>query len=94
MNEMENENIKNAIDCLGANERLQPRSRSNEDLLFELTQEYCFVSEKLRKLNKAINADPASVSDKHKGLWKAQAEHMSHYKEVLALRIKDVLDNN
>lgn len=73
---------------------VQLRSRSNEDLIWELTREYCFVSENLRKLNRAINADPASVSDKHKELWKAQAEHMSHYKEVLALRIKDVLDNN
>lgn len=91
---MENENIKNAIDFFGSNERLQPLSRSIEDLLFELTQEYCFVSEKLRKLNKAINADPASVSDKHKELWKAQAEYMSNYKEILALRIKDVLNNN
>lgn len=77
-----------------ANCCVQPRSRSNEELLCELTREYCFVSDNLRKLNKAINADPSSVSGKHKELWKAQAEHMSHYKEVLALRIKDILDNN
>lgn len=74
--------------------RVQPRPRSNEDLLCELTREYCFVSDNLRKLGKAIKADPKSVSEKHKELWKSQAEHMSNYKEVLALRIKDVLDNN
>ena len=79
---------QNATDCV------QLRSRGNEELLCELTREYCFVSDNLRKLNKAINADPASVSDKHKELWKEQAVHMSHYKDVLALRIKDVLDNN
>lgn len=84
----ENEISQKATDCV------QPRSRSNEDLLCELTREYCFVSDNLRKLGNAIKADPKSVSEKHKELWKSQAEHMSHYKDVLALRIKDVLDNN
>ncbi len=74
--------------------RVQPRSRSNEDLLCELTREYCFVSDNLRKLGKAIKADPASVRQEHKDLWKQQAEHMTGYKKVLADRIKDILNNN
>lgn len=73
---------------------VQPRARSNEDLLCELTREYCFVSDNLRKLGNAIKADPATVRHEHKELWKAQAEHMNGYKKVLAARIKDILDNN
>lgn len=73
---------------------IQPRSRSNEELLYELTREYCFVSGNLRKLNGAIKADPKSVRQEHKDLWKQQAEHMTGYKGVLAKRIKDILDNN
>lgn len=74
--------------------REQPRYRSNEELLCELTREYCFVSENLRKLDKAIKADPESVRQEHKDLWKQQAGHMTGYKGVLARRIKDILDNN
>ncbi len=88
MNEMEPENNKNAIECV------QPRSRSNEELLCELTREYCFVSDNLRKLGNAIKADPATVRLEHKDLWKQQAEHMTGYKKVLADRIKDILNNN
>ena len=77
-----------------ANCLVQHRSRSNEELLCELTREYCFVSNNLRKLNKAIKADPESVRQEHKDLWKKQAEHMTGYKGVLAKRIKDILDNN
>lgn len=73
---------------------VQPSSRSNEELLCELTREYCFVSENLRKLGRAIKADPASVRQEHKDLWKQQAEHMTGYKKVLADRIKDILNNN
>ena len=73
---------------------VRPRPRSNEDLLWELTREYCFVSDNLRKLGKVIKADPASVRQEHKDLWKQQAEYMTGYKNVLADRIKDILNNN
>ena len=84
----ENETSQKSTDSV------QPRSRSNEELLCELTREYCFVSDNLRKLGRAIKADPASVRQEHKDLWKQQAEHMTGYKKVIADRIKDILDNN
>ena len=88
-NEQEDKKTPENADCC-----VQPRSRSNEELLCELTREYCFVSENLRKLGRAIKANPASVRQEHKDLWKQQAEHMTGYKKVLADRIKDILNNN
>ena len=70
------------------------RVRTNEDLLYEVTVEYCQVSKSLTKLNSAIEADPNSVRQEHKDLWKKQAEYMEGYKKILAYRIKDILEHN
>lgn len=70
------------------------RDRETEELLYEITNEYCSVSGNLKKLNKAIEANPESVSDYHKNLWKTQADYMDGYKKTLADRIKDILDHN
>lgn len=74
--------------------RMDLRKRTNEDLLFDVTIEYCNLSENLKKLNSAIEADPKSVRQEHKDLWKKQAEYMEGYKKILAERIKDILEHN
>lgn len=66
--------------------------RTNTDVVVELAFERREVSEKLSKLEKAIESDPAAVSDYHKGLWRKQAEAMRAYKDVLGERIKDLID--
>lgn len=70
------------------------RERETEELLYDLTNEYCSVSSKLKKLKKAIEANHESVSEDHKKLWKLQADYMDGYKRTLAERIKDILNNN
>lgn len=70
------------------------RDRKTEELLYDITNEYCTVSANLKKLNRAIESNPESVSDYHKNLWKTQAEYMDGYKKTLADRIKDILNNN
>ena len=91
MDEIETE--KQNAKAISTNTSIPPK-RSSEKLLCELTCEYCELSEKLTKLNKAIEANPESVSDYHKSLWKEQASYMTSYKSILADRIKDVLENN
>ena len=66
--------------------------RSNTDVICELSFERREVSQNLSKLEKAIESDPASVTDYHKELWRKQAEAMRAYKEVLGERIKDLID--
>ena len=66
--------------------------RSNTDVVVELAFERREISQKLAKLERAIESDPASVSDYHKELWHKQAEAMRAYKEVLGERIKDLID--
>ena len=66
--------------------------RTNADVVFELAFERKEVSDKLEKLERAIEADPTAVSDYHKELWRKQAEAMRTYKEVLGERIKDLID--
>lgn len=91
MNETETE--KQNADATSTTTSVPPK-RSSEKLLCELTSEYCELSEKLTKLTKAIEADPAAVSDYHKSLWKVQADYMGGYKNTLANRIKDILEHN
>ena len=83
MNE-ENENV-------GKCERSIPRTAS--EVVCELSYERREVSNRLAKLNKAIDANPESVSDHHKELWRKQAKAMQEYKDVLGERIKDLIDN-
>ena len=66
--------------------------RTNTDVICELAFERLEVSQKLSKLERAIESDPESVSDYHKMLWNKQAEAMRAYKEVLGERIKDLID--
>ena len=65
--------------------------RTNADVVVELAFERREVSNNLSKLEKAIESDPASVTDYHKELWHKQAEAMRDYKEVLGERIKDLI---
>lgn len=67
--------------------------RSNTELTFELAYERNQVSDRLARLERAIEANPESVSEHHKDLWRKQAEAMRTYKEVLGERIKDLIDN-
>ena len=66
--------------------------RSNTDVVVELSFERREVSNKLSNLERAIESDPADVSDYHKELWRKQAEAMRAYKDVLGERIKDLID--
>lgn len=79
-------------EMLNANSSL--RKRTNETLLFDVTAEYCQLSERLTKLNSAIEADYKFVRQEQKDLWKKQAEYMAGYKKILADRIKDILEHN
>lgn len=65
--------------------------RTNTDVIVELACELMEVSQNLAKLERAIESDPAAVSDYHKELWRKQAEAMRAYKEVLGERIKDLI---
>lgn len=65
--------------------------RINNDVV-ELAVERREVSKNLANLERAIESDPASVSDYHKELWHKQAEAMQSYKEILGERIKDLID--
>ena len=71
---------------------LSKRIRSNTDVVIDLAFERREVSQNLAKIERAIEADPADVSDYHKELWRKQAEAMRAYKEVLGERIKDLID--
>ena len=66
--------------------------RTNTDVIYELAFERREVSQNLSKLERAIESDPAAVSDYHKMLWNKQAEAMRAYKGVLGERIKDLID--
>lgn len=79
-------------EMLNANRSL--RERTNETLLFDVTSEYCQLSERLTRLNSAIEADYKFVRQEQKDLWKKQAEYMAGYKKILAERIKDILEHN
>ena len=68
-------------------------TRSSTDVTIELAYERQQISDRLERLERAIEANPESVSDHHKELWRKQAEAMRAYKEVLGERIKDLIDN-
>lgn len=67
--------------------------RSSTELTIELAYERNQVSDRLARLERAIEANPEGVSEHHKALWRKQAEAMRTYKEVLGERIKDLIDN-
>lgn len=68
--------------------------RTNSDVVCELSYERREVSDRLSRLNKAIEADPEAVSAHHKELWRKQAKAMQEYADVLGERIKDLIDND
>ncbi len=72
---------------------LRAVTRTNSDVICELAYERREVSSNLAKLKKAIEADPQSVSEHHKDLWRKQAKAMQEYVDVLGERIKDLIDN-
>lgn len=70
---------------------IRKRMRSNEDVICEISYERREVVHNLNKLKDAIKANPDSVSEKHKELWKKQAKAMQEYVDVLGERIKDLI---
>lgn len=91
--------LSDAIACERAandNEMLARRiaKRDIDDLITDLSREREWVNTSLKRLEKAIEVDPPSVSEKHKELWKRQAEAMKAFKTVLSERIIDLMDNN
>ena len=68
--------------------------RDIDDLITDLSREREWLNNGLKRLEKAIEIDPPSVSENHKELWKRQAEAMKAYKTVLSERIIDLMDNN
>lgn len=68
--------------------------RTNSNVICELAYERREVSSNLRKLKEAIEADPQSVSEHHKDLWRKQAKAMQAYVDVLSERIKDLIDSD
>lgn len=82
-----NEQVAKALD------RIAPRPRLTTDEVCELSYDRKGVSESLVRLNKAIEANPESVSEHHKELWRKQAKAMKEYVDVLGERIKDLIDN-
>lgn len=92
---MENEIAKATPmpDCMEApRPTLSKVIRTNTDVVVELAYERREVSQKLAKLEKAIDANPKEVSEHHKELWRKQAESMRAYKDVIGERIKDLID--
>ena len=85
----ENANLKldKAVPCERKIVRLPPQ------VVCELAYERREVSDNLARLKKAIDANPESVSEHHKELWRKQAKAMQEYADVLGERIKDLIDN-
>ena len=67
--------------------------RTATDVTCELANERREVSWRLERLKKAIEANPDSVSEHHKDLWRIQTKAMREYVDVLGERIKDLIDN-
>lgn len=85
--EKEKLNLSDAVPCEHKIVRLPPQ------VVCQLAYERREVSDNLAKLNKAIEADPETVSTHHKELWRKQAKAMQEYVDVLGERIKDLIDN-
>lgn len=68
----------------------QPRPIDEE--LCNIAYERGQIGERIRKLEAAIKANPESVSEYHKGLWKNQLKAMNVYYNTLGDRIKDFID--
>jgi hypothetical protein len=75
-----------------ANKCVRSIPRTSSEVIFELACERREVSALLAKLNNAIEADPKTVSEHHKELWRKQAKAMKEYVDVLGERIKDLID--
>lgn len=73
---------------------ISPIPRTNSDVIYELSAERREVSWRLDKLKRAIEANPEVVSERHKQLWRRQADAMQAYADVLGERIKDLIDND
>lgn len=83
--------MSNANEIPSKCERSIPRTSS--DVVWELSCERREISDRLARLNNAIEADPEAVSAHHKELWRKQAKAMQEYVDVLGERIKDLIDN-
>ena len=68
------------------------KSEPIEEATLRVTNEWCCLVCQIRKLKAAIEANPMSVSDSHKAMWREQLSYTEGYKNVLAERIKDMLE--
>lgn len=68
--------------------------RSKSDVVIELAYERNQISDRLERLELAIEVNSEGLSDHHKDLWRKQAEAMRTYKRVLGERIKDLIDQD
>lgn len=85
-----NENLMRPIaDCYE-----RRRVRKNSEVVCDLAIDRNLISDKLAKLKKAIEANPETVSARHKDLWHMQAKAMQEYVDVLGLLIKDLIDSD
>ncbi len=89
---MEQGKINNEILPVDMCER--KRVRTNSEVVCELAIERNQTADRLKKLYKAIEANPEAVSARQKDLWHMQAKAMQDYVDVLGLRIKDLIDSD
>ena len=87
---MENENEK--VEAVDTSCRL--RERTNATVIAEIAIERANLDANIRKLKKAIAADPEKVAVSQKELWKVQLNAMNDYKNALGARIIDLLDSD
>ena len=89
----ENNNATPMPDCMEEPRPALSRFiRTNTDVICELAFERREISQKLAKLEKAIEANPKEVCEHHKELWRKQAEVMRAYKDIIGERIKYLID--
>lgn len=67
--------------------------RPNSEVVVELAIERKDVLFNLHKLKAAIMANPETVGENQKTLWRKQGVAMKEYADVLGERIKDLIDN-
>lgn len=67
---------------------------ANVELTCQLADERKELSEKLDRLERAIEMNPRFIGEHHKELWRKQANAMHEYMNILGERIKDLIDLN
>lgn len=72
---------------------LRDLPRPNSEVVVELAIERRDVLFNLHKLKAAIMANPETVGENQKLLWRKQVAAMKEYADVLGKRIEDLIDN-